>query len=115
VQLYGSLTAEYPALSTTRSSAVQRRNLDRHVSSMVLQHTGSGKVKPRPNVLRLMDEARDEGLKVAVCSAATKSSCIFVVEQMLGPDRYRVSAAGLNHAAHGGQRLTQRQTWHHVS
>lgn len=51
---------------------------------------GSGKVKPRPGVLRLMDEARGEGLKLAVCSAATKSSVIFVVEQLLGADRYRV-------------------------
>jgi hypothetical protein len=63
--------------------------------AVVVQCTGSGKVKPRPNVLRLMDEARGEGLKVAVCSAATKSSCIFVVEKMLGLDRYKVSAAGL--------------------
>lgn len=47
-------------------------------------------MKPRPNILRLMDAARDENLKVAVCSAATKSSVIFVVEQLLGANRYRV-------------------------
>ena len=40
-----------------------------------------------------MDEARGEGLKLAVCSAATKSSVIFVVEQLLGADRYKVHAA----------------------
>lgn len=41
-------------------------------------------------MLRLMDEARGEGLKLAVCSAATKSSVVFVVEQLLGVERYRV-------------------------
>ena len=50
----------------------------------------SGKVHPRPGVIRLMDEARAAGLKLAVCSAATKSSVIFVIEQLLGVDRYRV-------------------------
>lgn len=49
---------------------------------------GSGQVKARPGVLRLMEEARADGLKLAVCSAATKSSVIFVVEQLLGRKQY---------------------------
>lgn len=53
--------------------------------------TGSGQVKPRPGVLRLMEQGRAAGLKLAVCSAATKSSVIFVVEQLLGTEAFKVS------------------------
>eukprot|EP00892_Ulva_mutabilis_P010538 jgi/Ulvmu1/7857/UM004_0088.1 len=49
---------------------------------------GSGDVPPRPGVLRLMDEARAAGYKVAVCSAATKESVIFTLNSLLGPDRF---------------------------
>jgi HAD superfamily hydrolase (TIGR01509 family) len=47
----------------------------------------SGEVSPRPGVLRLMDEAKAAGLKVGVCSAATKSACVATVTAMLGPAR----------------------------
>ncbi|GBG68769.1 hypothetical protein CBR_g3309 [Chara braunii] len=49
---------------------------------------GSGEVLPRPGILQLMDEARALGLKIAVCSAATKSSVIFCLESLLGKDRF---------------------------
>jgi hypothetical protein len=49
---------------------------------------GSGEVEPRPGVLRLMDEARDAGLKVAVCSAATKSSVVYTLTSLLGKQRF---------------------------
>lgn len=48
----------------------------------------SGAVPARPGVLRLMDEARAAGLKVAVCSASTKEAAVFVVASMLGEDRF---------------------------
>ncbi|KAH7422219.1 hypothetical protein KP509_13G097400 [Ceratopteris richardii] len=48
----------------------------------------SGSVKPRPGVLELMDEAKLKGLKVAVCSAATKSSVVFCLNNLLGKDRF---------------------------
>jgi hypothetical protein len=35
-----------------------------------------------------MDEARDAGLKVAVCSAATKSSVVFTLKNLLGEQRF---------------------------
>uniref|UniRef100_A0A0E0QKH2 Haloacid dehalogenase-like hydrolase domain-containing protein n=1 Tax=Oryza rufipogon TaxID=4529 RepID=A0A0E0QKH2_ORYRU len=44
----------------------------------------SGTVKPRPGVLRLMDE----GIKLAVCSAATKSSVIMCLENLIGLERF---------------------------
>ncbi|KAL3003918.1 hypothetical protein AAZX31_08G132700 [Glycine max] len=49
----------------------------------------SGTVKPRPGVLRLMDEARDAGKKLAVCSAATKSSVILCLENLIGIERFQ--------------------------
>jgi beta-phosphoglucomutase-like phosphatase (HAD superfamily) len=45
-------------------------------------------VPPRPGVLRLMDAARAEGLRVAVCSAATRESCVFTVRNLLGEARF---------------------------
>lgn len=54
---------------------------------------GAGKdAEPRPGVLRLVDEAREAGLKVAVCSAATKSSVIHVVKSLFGEARYEVAS-----------------------
>lgn len=49
---------------------------------------GSGEVPPRPGVLRLMDAARAAGLRVAVCSAATRESCVFTVRNLLGEGRF---------------------------
>eukprot|EP00884_Botryococcus_braunii_P016666 jgi/Botrbrau1/3683/Bobra.0008s0011.2 len=49
-----------------------------------------GEVPPREGVLQLMDEARDAGLKVGVCSAATKSSVICVLSSLLGSERFQV-------------------------
>ncbi|CAI5461655.1 unnamed protein product [Closterium sp. Yama58-4] len=48
------------------------------------QMIGSGQVPVRPGVLELMDEARQRGLLVAVCSAATKSSVVFTLTCLLG-------------------------------
>jgi HAD superfamily hydrolase (TIGR01509 family) len=48
----------------------------------------SGEVPARPGVLRLMDEARASGLRVAVCSAATRESCVFTVQNLLGEKRF---------------------------
>ncbi|PKI66211.1 haloacid dehalogenase-like hydrolase domain-containing protein At4g39970 [Punica granatum] len=49
----------------------------------------SGTVKPRPGVLRLMDEAKAAGKLLAVCSAATKSSVIFCLENLIGMERFQ--------------------------
>ncbi|KAG5534258.1 hypothetical protein RHGRI_022394 [Rhododendron griersonianum] len=49
----------------------------------------SGTVEPRPGVLRLMDEARAAGKQLAVCSAATKSSVILCLENLIGMDRFQ--------------------------
>ena len=45
-------------------------------------------VPTRPGVLSLMDEARRAGLKVAVCSAATKDACVFQLQALLGKERF---------------------------
>ncbi|CAO2162947.1 unnamed protein product [Urochloa humidicola] len=48
----------------------------------------SGTVKPRPGVLQLMDEVKGAGIKLAVCSAATKSSVIMCLENLIGLERF---------------------------
>ncbi|XP_039125741.1 haloacid dehalogenase-like hydrolase domain-containing protein At4g39970 [Dioscorea cayenensis subsp. rotundata] len=49
----------------------------------------SGVVKPRPGVLRLMDDVKGAGIKLSVCSAATKSSVILCLENLLGLERFQ--------------------------
>ncbi|KVH94771.1 HAD-like domain-containing protein [Cynara cardunculus var. scolymus] len=49
----------------------------------------SGSVEPRPGVLRLMDEAKASGKKLAVCSAATKSSVVLCLENLIGIERFQ--------------------------
>ena len=43
-----------------------------------------------------MDEARSAGLLVGVCSAATKSSAICVLESLLGKERFDVRTPALS-------------------
>ncbi|CAN8229024.1 unnamed protein product [Cochlearia groenlandica] len=49
----------------------------------------SGSVQPRPGVLTLMDEAKAAGIKVAVCSAATKSSVVLCLESLINIERFK--------------------------
>ncbi|KAL8151903.1 hypothetical protein V2J09_021711 [Rumex salicifolius] len=49
----------------------------------------SGTVEPRPGVLSLMDETKATGKLLAVCSAATKSSVIMCLENLIGLDRFQ--------------------------
>eukprot|EP00210_Caulerpa_lentillifera_P009070 g8655.t1 len=55
-------------------------------SSRYRELIGSGEIEPRPGILRLIKEAREKGLKVAVCSASTKPSVVFVLENLLGDE-----------------------------
>lgn len=48
----------------------------------------SSGAEPRPGVVELLDEATSLGLKVAVCSAATKSSVVFCLMNLLGKERF---------------------------
>ncbi|KAK8484220.1 hypothetical protein V6N13_076701 [Hibiscus sabdariffa] len=49
----------------------------------------SGTVETRPGVLRLMDEAKAAGKMLAVCSAATKSSVVLCLENLIGMERFK--------------------------
>ncbi|PON47640.1 HAD hydrolase, subfamily IA [Parasponia andersonii] len=49
----------------------------------------SGTVETRPGVLRLMDEAKAAGTLLAVCSAATKSSVVLCLENLIGLERFQ--------------------------
>ncbi|ONK60668.1 uncharacterized protein A4U43_C08F21280 [Asparagus officinalis] len=48
----------------------------------------SGTVQPRPGVLQLMDDAQVAGIRLAVCSAATKSSVVLCLESLIGIERF---------------------------
>ena len=50
----------------------------------IIQHG----VQARPGVEALMDLAKSKGIPVAVCSAATKEAVIFVLENLLGKERF---------------------------
>ena len=49
----------------------------------------SGEVPAREGVLRIMDETQAAGLKLGVCSAATKSSAVCVLDSLLGKERFQ--------------------------
>ena len=49
----------------------------------------AGAMDARPGVLRLMDEAREAGINLGVCSAATKSSVLAVLPVLLGEGRFK--------------------------
>jgi phosphoglycolate phosphatase-like HAD superfamily hydrolase len=75
--------------ASPRSAPPQRRRRLQDWKSQKYQDLiGSGAVQARPGVLRLMDEARAHGLKLAVCSAATKSSVVFTLTALLGEQRF---------------------------
>ena len=61
-----------------------------------MKHSGDvypgSDAQARPGIMRLVDEARQAGIKVAVCSAATKSSVIHVVKSVLGEERFQVQS-----------------------
>lgn len=58
---------------------------------ILVRTAASGEVPAREGVVGLMDEAREQGLLLGVCSAATKSSAICVVQALLGQQRFEVS------------------------
>ena len=62
--------------------------LQRWKSQKFQEMFDGGEVEARPGVLRLMDEAREAGLKLAVCSAATKSTVEFMLRRLLGEGRF---------------------------
>lgn len=47
-----------------------------------------GIAKPRPGILEVMQEAKESGIALAVCSAATKSAVEFVLTNLLGDEQF---------------------------
>lgn len=47
----------------------------------------SGVVPPRPGVARLIDEAFQNGIQVAVCSTSNEAAVSTIVRTLLGPER----------------------------
>lgn len=63
---------------------------------MLCARAASGQVPARAGVLRLMDETQAAGLKLGVCSAATRSSAVAVMENLLGRERYAARPAAVD-------------------
>lgn len=53
----------------------------------------SGRLKLRPGVARLVDEATSAGVRLAVCSTSNERAVKLIVEKLLGPDRRRKFSA----------------------
>ena len=68
--------------------------LHRIKTEYVVKLVESGFLDVRPGVVRLMDEAFAEGVKVAICSAANGRLVEAIVMNMLGPD-YRRRLSGV--------------------
>lgn len=49
----------------------------------------NGEANIRPGVLRLMDEAADRGLRLAICSAANAKSVALVLDRLVGEERLK--------------------------
>jgi beta-phosphoglucomutase-like phosphatase (HAD superfamily) len=82
---------------TDRLTSVSSSFVFHHWSlESILYCAASGEVETRPGILELFDEARDAGLKVGVCSAATKSSAVCVLENLLGAHRFKVCTVHLH-------------------
>lgn len=61
--------------------------LHRDKTEMYRRRVADGGVTARPGVLRLMDEAADAGLRLAICSAASADAVALVLERLVGPPR----------------------------
>ena len=57
--------------------------------------------------MRLIDEARQANIKVAVCSAATKSSVVHVVKSLLGDERFEVGPSHVQNVQTATQTMHQ--------
>ena len=82
-------TDHYKARTAARTTTRMRAPTPRRALTPRQDLIGSGAVETRPGVLALMDEAKRAGLKVAVCSAATKDAALFTVSSLLGEARFK--------------------------
>ncbi len=72
-------------------SAVDRdayiKELHQLKTDLFMQIIESGRLPLRPGVKRLVDEAIEAGLTLAVCSTSNARSVTLIVEKLLGPER----------------------------
>jgi len=65
------------------------RDLHRLKTDIFIGLIGSGDMQLRPGVARLVDEAIEAGVQLAICSTSEERSVRTIVEVMLGPERAR--------------------------
>jgi HAD superfamily hydrolase (TIGR01509 family) len=63
------------------------KELHRLKTDLFMNIIESGEIPLRPGVARLIDEAIEVNLKLAVCSTSDESAVNLVVEKLLGPER----------------------------
>lgn len=75
----------WPADVVDRDAAI--KELHRLKTDLFMEIIASGQLPLRPGVKRLVDEAIEAGVTLAVCSTSNERSVNLVVEKMLGPER----------------------------
>lgn len=75
----------WPVAEAGRDALIRRLHLRKTEIFMALIETG--KLRLRPGVARLVDEAFGAGLTVAVCSTSNEKAVSAVVRVLLGPER----------------------------
>lgn len=74
-----------PDLTEEREKLISHLHVEK--TKLYKKLVEDGKAKIRPGVLRLMDEAINRGLKLAICSAANAKSINLVLDKLVGQDR----------------------------
>jgi HAD superfamily hydrolase (TIGR01509 family) len=78
-------SVEWPENIDNRDAFI--KELHKLKTDLFLQIIESRELPLRPGVCRFVDEAIEEGIKLAVCSTSNERAVNLVVEKMLGPER----------------------------
>lgn len=69
------------------------KELHRLKTDLLMEIINGGRLPLRSGIARLVDEAKSEGVLLAICSTSNERAVNLIVEKLLGPDRKRKFAA----------------------
>ena len=75
----------WPAEAVDKNEFI--KEMHRLKTDLYMKIIDSGQLPPRSGVKRLVDEAVDQGVVLAVCSTSNQRAVNLVVERLLGPER----------------------------
>lgn len=81
----------WPSEVTDKDDLV--KDLHRRKTDKFMEVIDTGRLPLRPGVARLVDEAIEDGITLAVCSTSNERAVNLVVERLLGPERARKFSA----------------------